>query len=187
MWFSHFDTPPGNEVSSGNASLHWEHGVRMHTVLRIETFMPWRFPDPFEPSHRISPPPCITSCRAMIFQLLVFVFFVTTAFSSPINPHLVCEGKRWESIFTFFATNYIAHALTIVPDPGANWFAQIVFSFTALMVPNIGLIGAIQSVTRHLLQGRSDDLRRALAQGALLILVKTENIRDDDIEIKINS
>ena len=125
----------------------------------------------------------------MIFQLLVFVYFVITAFSSPINPQLVCEGKRWESIFTFFITNYIAHAFTIVPDPGANWFAQTVFSFSALMVPNIGLIGAIRSVTWYLLQGRSDDLHRALAQNALLILVRKVDMRPQygDIEIKINS
>ena len=123
----------------------------------------------------------------MIFQLLVFVYFVTTAFSSPIDPHLVCEGKRWESIFTFFATNYIAHAFTIIPDPGANLFPQTVIRFSALMVPNIGLIGAIRSVTLHLLQGRSDDLRRALAQEALLILVKRKDIRGGDREIKINS
>ena len=121
----------------------------------------------------------------MIFQLLVFVYFVTTAFSSPIDPHLVCEEKRWESIFTFFITNYIAHAFTIVPDPGANWAAQTVFSFSALMVPNIGLMEATRSVAFHILQGRSDDLHRALAQDALLILVKTEDIRAGDMEIDI--
>ena len=125
----------------------------------------------------------------MIFQLLVFVYFVTTAFSSPIDPHLVCEGKRWESIFTFFATNYIAHAFTIIPDPGANLFAQTVIRFSALMVPNIGLIGAIRSVISYFLQGRSDDLHRALAQNALLILVKREDMKPEygDTEIKINS
>ena len=121
----------------------------------------------------------------MIFQLLVFVYFVTTAFSSPIDPHLVCEGKRWESILTFFITNYIAHAFTVVPDPGANWIAQIVFGFTALMVPNIGLIGAIDSVMSYFLQGRSDDLHRALAQDALFILVKRDNLRAGDREIDI--
>ena len=125
----------------------------------------------------------------MIFLLLIFVYFVTTAFSSPIDPHLVCEEKRWKSILIFFTTNYIAHALTIIPDPGANWFAQTVFSFSALMVPNIGLIGAIRSVTWYLLQGRSDDLHRALAQNALLILVRKVDMRPQygDIEIKINS
>ena len=121
----------------------------------------------------------------MIFQLLVFVCFVTTAFSSPINPHLVCEGKRWESIFTFFITNYIAHAFTIVPEPGANWIAQIVFSFSTLMVPNIGLVGAIGSVMGYFLQGRSGDLHRALAQDALFILVKRDDIRAGDMEIDI--
>ena len=121
----------------------------------------------------------------MIFQLLVFVYFVTTAFSSPIDPHQVCEEKKWQSTLTFFITNYIAHAFTIVPDPGANWFAQIVFSFSALMVPNIGLIGAIDSVMSYFLQGRSGDLHRALAQNALLILVKRDDIRTGDMEIDI--
>ena len=121
----------------------------------------------------------------MIFQLLVFVYFVTTAFSSPIDPHLVCEEKKWQSIFTFFITNYIAHAFTIIPDPGATWFAQTVFSFTALMVPNTGLVGAIRSVMSYFLQRRSDDLHRALAQDALLILVRREDIRAGDMEIDI--
>ena len=112
----------------------------------------------------------------MIFQLLVFVYFVTTAFSSPIDPHLVCEEKRWQNILTFFITNYIAHAFTIIPDPGANWIAQAVFNFSALMVPNFGLMEATRSIAFHILQGRSDDLHRALAQDALLILVKTEDI-----------
>ena len=53
------------------------------------------------------------------------------------------------------------------------------------MVPNIGLVGAIESVTWHLLQGRSDDLHRALAQNALFILVKRGNIRAGDMEIDI--
>ena len=121
----------------------------------------------------------------MIFQLLVFVYFVTTAFSSPIDPHLVCEEKKWQNIFTFFITNYIAHAFTIIPDPGANWVAQIVFGFSALMVPNIGLIWAIGSVMNYFLQGRLDDLHRALAQNALVILVKRDDIRAGDKEIDI--
>ena len=57
------------------------------------------------------------------------------------------------------------------------------------MVPNIGLIGAIRSVISYFLQGRSDDLHRALAQNALLILVKREDMKPEygDTEIKINS
>ena len=39
---------------------------------------------------------------------------------------------------------------------------------------------ATRSVAFHILQGRSDDLHRALAQDALLILVKTEDIRAGD-------
>ena len=118
----------------------------------------------------------------MIFQLLGFVYFVTTAFSSPIDPHLVCEEKRWQNIFVFFTTNYIAHALTAIPVPGANWANQMCLGFGAVMVPNIGLVRAIRGVTCYFLQGRSDDLHRALAQNALLILVKTEDIAPDDME-----
>ena len=117
----------------------------------------------------------------MIFQLLVFAYFITTAFSSPIYPYLVCEGS-WKGIFSFFATNYIAHALTAIPVPGANWFNHFLSSFNALTLPYFGLIGAVRSVTCYLLQGRSDDLHRALAQRALLILVKTEDMKPGDIK-----
>ena len=118
----------------------------------------------------------------MIFQLLVFVYFITTALSSPISPYLVCEEKRWQNIFVFLTTNYIAHALTAIPAPGAKWANSLNFSFSALILPNIGLIGAIRSVTCYFLQGGSDDLHRALAQRALLILVKTEDIAPGDLK-----
>ena len=118
----------------------------------------------------------------MIFQLLVFVYFITTASSSPISPYLVCEEKRWHNILVFFAANYIAHALTAIPVPGAKWLDHINFSSMALFVPYIGLMGAVRSVMCYFLQGRSDDLHRALAQGALLILVKTEDIAPGDLK-----
>ena len=123
----------------------------------------------------------------MIFQLLVFVYFITTAFSSPISPYLVCE-KGWHNILVFFATNYIAHALTAIPVPGANWLDHISFSLMALFLPySFGLIEAVRSVTSYFLQGRSDDLHRALAENALLILVKREHIAPGDIEFVIKA
>ena len=121
----------------------------------------------------------------MIFQLLVFSFFITTAFSIPISPYLSCEEQRWQSIFVFLTTNYIAHAITTIPVPGAKWKHHLFFSFRALLLPNIGLIGAIRSVICHFVQGGSDDLHRALAQNALVILVKTKDIRLGDIKFVI--
>ena len=117
----------------------------------------------------------------MIFQLLLFAYFITTVFSSPNYPFIACEGS-WKNVFTFFATNYIAHALTAIPVPGARWFDHFASSFITLNLPYFGLIGAVRSVTCYLLQGRSDDLHRALAQGALLILVKTEDMKPGDIK-----
>ena len=118
----------------------------------------------------------------MFFKLLVFVYLITTAFSSPISPHLFCEEKRWQSIFIFFTTNYFAHALTTVPGPGAKWTHHLYSSTRTLLLPNIRLVEAIKSVICHFVQGGSDDLHRALAQKALLILVKTEDIAPGDIE-----
>ena len=118
----------------------------------------------------------------MIFQLLVFVYLTTAAFSSPISPHLFCEEKRWQSIFIFFATNYFAHALTTIPNPGANWTHHLLSSTRTLLLPNIQLIETIKSVICHIVQGGSDDLHRALAQEALLILVKTKDMKRGDIK-----
>ena len=118
----------------------------------------------------------------MIFQLLVSAYFITAAFSIPISPHLVCEEKRWQSIFVFLATNYIAHAFTTIPFPGAKLMRHLFLSFRALLLPSIGLIEAIRSVICHFVQGGSDDLRRAVAQRALLILVKTGDITPGDIK-----
>ena len=116
----------------------------------------------------------------MIFQLLIFVYLITSAFSSPISPHLFCEEKKWQSIFVFFTANYFAHALTTVPIPGSKWTHHLGSGIRALLLPNVGLVEAIQSVIFHFVQGGSDDLHRALAQRALLILVKTEDIAPGD-------
>ena len=113
----------------------------------------------------------------MIFQLLVFAYFITTAFSSPISPYILYEEKRWQSIFLFLTTNYIAHAITTIPVPGAKRVG-----FGVLLLPNIGFIGAMRSVICHFVRGGSDDLHRALAQNALLIVVRTEHIAPGDIK-----
>lgn len=131
----------------------------------------------------ITPPfPMHNSCRAMIFQMLIFAYFLTTVFSSPIKHYLVCEEKKWESIFVFLTANYIAHVLTTIPPPGAKLFLHFMTSSTVLLVPYSGLIDAIRSVTRHFMLGGSGDLRRALAQKALLILVKEKDIAPGDIK-----
>ena len=128
------------------------------------------------------PSPLYNSCLAMIFQSLVFAYFITTAFSSPISPHLFCEEKRWQSIFVFLATNYIAHALTTIPNPGVKWKDHLFTGFVALLLPNVFLTGAIRSVVSHFVRGGSDDLHRAFSQRALLILVKREDIASGDKE-----
>ena len=135
----------------------------------------------FQHINRTSLPPF---CRAMTLQLLVYAYFITTAFAVPISPHLVCEEKRWQSIFVFLATNYIAHALTTIPAPGAKVMHHLSLSFRALLLPNIGLIEAIRSVNSHFVQGGSDDLHRALAQRALLILVKEKDIKTKEGDIR---
>ena len=121
----------------------------------------------------------------MIFQLLVLVYLITSAFSSPISPHLFCEEKKWQSIFVFFTTNYFAHALTTIPYPGAKWTNHLGSGIRALLLPNVGLVEAITSVIYYFVQGGSDDLRRALAQNALLILVKTKDIAPGDTKFVI--
>ena len=118
----------------------------------------------------------------MIFQLLVFAYFITTAFSSPISPYILCEEKKWQSIFLFLTTNYIAHAITTIPVPGAKRARHLFMGFGVLLLPNIGLIGAMRSVICHFVRGGSDDLHRALAQNALLIVVRKEHIAQGDIK-----
>ena len=117
----------------------------------------------------------------MIFQLLVFACFIITAFSLPISPSLVCDERRWQSVLVFFTVNYIAHALTIIPSPGAKMWHHLLQALRVLLLPYIGLIGAIRSVVCHFVQGGSDDLHQAFAQNALLILVKEKDIISGDI------
>ena len=82
----------------------------------------------------------------------------------------------------FFSTNYFAHALTTVPGPGEDWTHHLYSSIRTLLLPNIRLVEAIRSVICHIVQGGSDDLHRALSQKALLILVKTEDIKRGHIK-----
>ena len=116
--------------------IHFEQAHK----LRIEKLMSWWS---FQLSHRTIN--LRDSYRVMIFRLLELAFFITTAFSIP---YLSIEKQRWQTIFVFLTTNYIAHAITTIAVPGAKWKRHLFFSFRALLLllPNIGLIGAMGSV-----------------------------------------
>ena len=96
----------------------------------------------FQLSHRTHQPAWLLPCNDFSVAWTCFLHHHRLFYSLSI------EKQRWQTIFVFLTTNYIAHAITTIAVPGAKWKHHLFFSFRALLLllPNIGLIGAMGSV-----------------------------------------
>lgn len=88
------------------------------------------------------------------------------------NCNLLCRPALWTDILVFFLGNYVAHAATIIGQPGQSTLAGVLAVVTALILPGGGVrsgLGAILSLAKF----GSTDLQTAARAGALCAVVKT--------------
>jgi hypothetical protein len=85
--------------------------------------------------------------------------------------NLLCVPARWNDYIVFFATNFLAHAVTVVSRPGQSFGETAVIVANALFLPGAGLLTAARSLIMHPVLTYSDELRRAARAGALCTLV----------------
>src|SRR5579871_6863329 len=62
------------------------------------------------------------------------------------DPKLICEPAKWTDIAIFFLGNYVAHAATVVFEPGMDTWETCVITASALLLPGAGLSRAIRAM-----------------------------------------
>ncbi|KZT07027.1 uncharacterized protein LAESUDRAFT_743071 [Laetiporus sulphureus 93-53] len=124
---------------------------------------------------------------SIVLYILSCMCLITSAISAPvaaaISPSLICYQNAtviWKSLI-FFAMNYVAHAASVPTSAEVGRYTRHVTlqrhfpwaSIICLFLPFGGLARAIL-VTAQQLRWNGDDIRAALAHGALLVVARTE-------------
>lgn len=86
-------------------------------------------------------------------------------------PNLLCLPAKWTDIAIFFLGNYIAHAATVVLQPGSSALNTAVAVIFACLLPGSGLARALRAIAAGLRFTR-DELRVAARAGALCTFLK---------------
>ena len=94
------------------------------------------------------------------------------------NPDLVCTPAGWTDYVTFFFANYVAHAASIILEPGAGLRRTLMLVLVALVLPSSGVTRAVSAIWRHAATERSNPLKRAARARALCMVLKRPKIPD---------
>ncbi|EPQ53345.1 hypothetical protein GLOTRDRAFT_95311 [Gloeophyllum trabeum ATCC 11539] len=98
---------------------------------------------------------------------------VTKALPMPIYESLVCVPTSWTDVIVFLLENYVAHAGTTLSTPGASWYDTVAWKVMVVFVPFASLRYSLELIKRKIhLWGRRDDLGRALAREALIVVAR---------------
>jgi hypothetical protein len=90
-------------------------------------------------------------------------------------PGLVCTQTRWSSLVLFFLGNYVAHCATIMSYPAETWTERAVAITGALLFPSSGLRRAVGAIRRRPRLRPLNSIQRALASGAMCMVVRTKD------------
>ncbi|KAI9047443.1 hypothetical protein LZ554_008162 [Drepanopeziza brunnea f. sp. 'monogermtubi'] len=97
---------------------------------------------------------------------------------------LLCFPPAWTDYFIFFATNYVAHAATLITHPGETFRETGIASANALFIPGSGALRAFRFLILYLSprlsggKGHSNPLGQAARAGALCMLVESKMINE---------
>jgi hypothetical protein len=92
------------------------------------------------------------------------------------NPKLLCTPPEWYDFIIFFFTNYVAHASTVVPEPGQSPLRAGVYILLALTLPGSAVFRAVTAIARHVATETKNPLRRAARAGALCMVLRRPTI-----------
>ncbi|CZR69494.1 uncharacterized protein PAC_19394 [Phialocephala subalpina] len=100
------------------------------------------------------------------------------------DPGLICLPPVWTDYFIFFATNYIAHAATLITHPGESLQETLIATANALFIPGSGALRAFRFLVLYLsprltrIERRTTPLGQAARAGALCMVVDERIISD---------
>lgn len=102
------------------------------------------------------------------------------------DPRLICQRARWIDIAVFYLANYVAHAATIILEPGSSTAETVFHVLTALCFPGAGFLRALKAIrTRSIFAKvfQGSDLRTAARAGALCTALDVSdcNFRDEQV------
>ncbi|KAF3765780.1 hypothetical protein M406DRAFT_329645 [Cryphonectria parasitica EP155] len=93
------------------------------------------------------------------------------------DPNLLCLPPSWTDLATFYGTNYLAHAATLIARPGQSLIETIIDTTNALFIPGSGMVRAVRLLIFSVDWTRNrSPLRRAAKAGALCMVVKRRHI-----------
>ncbi|KAE8446303.1 hypothetical protein EG329_012389 [Mollisiaceae sp. DMI_Dod_QoI] len=97
------------------------------------------------------------------------------------DPGLLCLPPIWTDYFIFFATNYFAHAATLISQPGESLMETLISTANALFIPGSGALRAFRFLVLYispLISGprRADRLEQAARADALCMVVKEKDV-----------
>ena len=88
------------------------------------------------------------------------------------SPGLLCKPPKWTDFIAFYATNYFAHAATIMSEPGTSTWEVFSQTAMALFIPGFGIVRVMRRLLAFPILERKDHVRRAMRAGALCMVVK---------------
>ncbi|KAF2267442.1 hypothetical protein CC78DRAFT_614174 [Lojkania enalia] len=92
------------------------------------------------------------------------------------TPGLLCTPTKWTDIISFYLFNYVAHAATVITQPGERSFDFAATVVGVLLFPALGLYRGIDAILSGAIR-KGGDLRKAERSGALCMLVRDQNWR----------
>ncbi|OIW33921.1 hypothetical protein CONLIGDRAFT_677656 [Coniochaeta ligniaria NRRL 30616] len=97
------------------------------------------------------------------------------------DPTLLCVPPQWTDYFIFFATNYVAHAATLISRPGEGTVETLFDALNALFIPGSGALRAFRLLVLYigrLFAGnwRVNSIEEAQRAGALCMVMREEDL-----------
>jgi hypothetical protein len=86
------------------------------------------------------------------------------------NPRLICRPANWTDIAVFYLGNYVAHAATVVLEPGTSPLGATSSIVCAIFFPGPGLSRAVEAIITGSTFARiikKNDIQAAASAGAL--------------------
>lgn len=66
------------------------------------------------------------------------------------DPSLICLPPLWTDYIVFFATNYFAHAATLISHPGESFWETLISTANALFIPGSGALRAFRFLVLYI-------------------------------------
>ncbi|EIW78138.1 hypothetical protein CONPUDRAFT_145483 [Coniophora puteana RWD-64-598 SS2] len=113
-------------------------------------------------------------------MFFIVPFLITAASAAPIYAKVICKTTTYLDIVVFFVTNYITHAATVPSTAGTKWYSTATWTIVCIFLPFAGLGKSLGLFFRYV-QCRQNDMEKALARGALILVKRSKDWKPNEI------